>query len=186
MVSQAPPKTVYWTWKEEQYDTFCKIFKTYKQLYRNMHYIHSFHSPVSRSVLTACSSMLSGIQVNMPNKATSRRRIQCRWQLVYTLVNNPSLLGSRKHFQTLKTSEITLNGTPNRSSSKGSMKEAATPAAEPVQSTEAPTNQDKTEWSTFICLVCSAVYCRQHLIWKVCRSIKMSWRVPNKTHWTKI
>ncbi|KAK5935697.1 hypothetical protein CgunFtcFv8_021039 [Champsocephalus gunnari] len=86
-----------------------------------------------------------GIQVNMPNKATSRRRIQCRWQLVYTLVNNPSLLGSRKHFQTLKTSEITLNGTPNRSSSKGSMKEAATPAAEPVQSTEAPTNQDKTE-----------------------------------------
>ncbi|KAK5915768.1 hypothetical protein CesoFtcFv8_001330 [Champsocephalus esox] len=86
-----------------------------------------------------------GIQVNMPNKATSRRRIQCRWQLVYTLVNNPSLLGSRKHFQTLKTSEITLNGTPNRSSSKGSMKEAATPAAEPVQSTEAPTNQDKAE-----------------------------------------
>ncbi|KAL3065877.1 hypothetical protein OYC64_015923 [Pagothenia borchgrevinki] len=86
-----------------------------------------------------------GIQVNTPNKATSRRRIQCRWQLVYTLVNNPSLLGSRKHFQTLQTSESTLNGTPNRSSSKGSKKEAATPAAEPVQSTEAPTNQDKTE-----------------------------------------
>ncbi|KAJ4947202.1 hypothetical protein JOQ06_009240 [Pogonophryne albipinna] len=85
-----------------------------------------------------------GIQVNRPNKATSRRRIQCRWQLVYTLVNNPSLLGSRKHFQTLQTSEITLNGTPF-TSSKGSRKEAATPAAEPVQSTEAPTNEDKTE-----------------------------------------
>ncbi|KAF3832999.1 hypothetical protein F7725_026664 [Dissostichus mawsoni] len=110
-----------------------------------MHYIHSFHSPVSRSALTAYSSILSGIQVNRPNKATSRRRIQCRWQLVYTLVNNPSLLGSRKHFQTLQTSESTLNGTPNHSSSKGSRKEAATPAAEPVQSTEAPTNQDKTE-----------------------------------------
>uniref|UniRef100_A0A4W6EI03 Receptor for retinol uptake STRA6 n=1 Tax=Lates calcarifer TaxID=8187 RepID=A0A4W6EI03_LATCA len=81
---------------------------------------------VSHSALTACSSfMLSGIQENRPNKATSRRMIRARWQLLYTLVNNPSLLGSRKHFQTLHTSESVLNGTPNRSSKKGSKKEAA-------------------------------------------------------------
>uniref|UniRef100_A0A671VL93 Receptor for retinol uptake STRA6 n=1 Tax=Sparus aurata TaxID=8175 RepID=A0A671VL93_SPAAU len=65
-----------------------------------------------------------GIQENRPSKATSRRRIHSRWQLLYTLVNNPSLLGSRKHFQTLKTSESVLNGTPNHSSKKGSNKEA--------------------------------------------------------------
>uniref|UniRef100_A0A671VM64 Receptor for retinol uptake STRA6 n=1 Tax=Sparus aurata TaxID=8175 RepID=A0A671VM64_SPAAU len=86
-----------------------------------------------------------GIQENRPSKATSRRRIHSRWQLLYTLVNNPSLLGSRKHFQTLKTSESVLNGTPNHSSKKGSNKEASKAAAEPVQSTETPTNQDKTD-----------------------------------------
>ncbi|XP_042369706.1 receptor for retinol uptake stra6-like [Plectropomus leopardus] len=86
-----------------------------------------------------------GIQENRPNKATSRQRIHARWQLLYTLVNNPSLLGSRKHFQTLQTSESILNGTPNHSSKKGSKKEADKLAAEPVQPTETPTNQDKTD-----------------------------------------
>ncbi|XP_033473717.2 receptor for retinol uptake stra6-like [Epinephelus lanceolatus] len=86
-----------------------------------------------------------GIQENRPNKATSRRRICCRWLLLYTLVNNPSLLGSRKHFQTLQTSESILNGTPSHSSKKGSKKEADKPADEPVEPTETPTNQDKTE-----------------------------------------
>ncbi|XP_042266386.1 receptor for retinol uptake stra6-like isoform X2 [Thunnus maccoyii] len=82
-----------------------------------------------------------GIQENRQNKTTSSRRIRSRWQLLYTLVNNPSLLGSRKHFQTLQTMESVLNGTPKRSSKKGSKKEAA----EPVQSTEIQTNQDKTD-----------------------------------------
>ncbi|XP_071345617.1 receptor for retinol uptake stra6-like isoform X2 [Trachinotus anak] len=86
-----------------------------------------------------------GIQQNRPSKATSSRRIRSRWQLLYTLVNNPSLLGSRKHFQTLHTSESVLNGTPKCSSKKGSKKEASNPAAEPDQSTESPTNQDKTD-----------------------------------------
>uniref|UniRef100_A0A8D3DIN2 Receptor for retinol uptake STRA6 n=1 Tax=Scophthalmus maximus TaxID=52904 RepID=A0A8D3DIN2_SCOMX len=81
-----------------------------------------------------------GIQVTTPGKTTSGR-IRARWQLLYTLVNNPSLLGSRKHFQTLQTSEGVLNGTPSRRSKKGSKKEAA----EAVPSTDAPTNQDKTE-----------------------------------------
>ncbi|XP_032371890.1 receptor for retinol uptake stra6 isoform X1 [Etheostoma spectabile] len=95
-----------------------------------------------RDAEEACSSMLSGIQENRPSKATSRRRICCRWQLLYTLVNNPSLLGSRKHFQTLQTSESVLNGTPNRSSKKGSQRETHKPDAEPVQSSETPSNQD--------------------------------------------
>ncbi|XP_076590049.1 receptor for retinol uptake stra6-like isoform X1 [Chaetodon auriga] len=98
-----------------------------------------------RDAEEACSSMLSGIQENRPSKATTRRRIRSRWQLLYTLVNNPSLLGSRKHFQTLQTSESVLNGTPNHGSKKGSKKEADKPATAPVQSTETPTNQDKTE-----------------------------------------
>ncbi|KAG7242679.1 hypothetical protein INR49_020052 [Caranx melampygus] len=82
-----------------------------------------------------------GIQENRPNKATSSQRIRSRWQLLYTLVNNPSLLGSRKHFQALHTSESILNGTPKHSSKKGS-KEAA---ADPDQSTETPASQDKTD-----------------------------------------
>ncbi|XP_028257953.1 receptor for retinol uptake stra6-like [Parambassis ranga] len=96
-----------------------------------------------RDAEQACSSlMLSGIQENQPSKATSSRRIRCRWQLLYTLVNNPSLLGSRKHFQTLQTSDSVLNGTPKHSSKKSSQKEAA---AEPVQSAETPASQEKTE-----------------------------------------
>uniref|UniRef100_A0A3B5M5F4 Receptor for retinol uptake STRA6 n=1 Tax=Xiphophorus couchianus TaxID=32473 RepID=A0A3B5M5F4_9TELE len=66
-----------------------------------------------------------GAQENRPNKAASSRRIRARWQLLYTLVNNPSLLGSRKHFQTLQTSESVPNGTPNRSSKKEAEKAEA-------------------------------------------------------------
>ncbi|CAK6971539.1 receptor for retinol uptake stra6-like [Scomber scombrus] len=82
-----------------------------------------------------------GVPDNQPSKATSSRRIRSRWQLLYTLVNNPSLLGSRKHFQTLQTLDSVLNGTPSRTSKKGSKKEAA----EPAQSTEIQTAQDKTD-----------------------------------------
>lgn len=99
-------------------------------------------SLLSRSASTACSSTLSGIQENTARKATSHRRIRSRWQLLYTLVNNPSLLGSRKHFQTLQTSESFVNGTPSHGSKKGGKKEASQPAAEAVQSAEAPTNQE--------------------------------------------
>ncbi|KAJ0056799.1 hypothetical protein NL108_017707, partial [Boleophthalmus pectinirostris] len=42
----------------------------------------------------------SGLQENRPNAAVLSRRIRRRWRLLFTLVNNPSLLGSRKHFQT--------------------------------------------------------------------------------------
>uniref|UniRef100_A0A8C3AYS8 Receptor for retinol uptake STRA6 n=1 Tax=Cyclopterus lumpus TaxID=8103 RepID=A0A8C3AYS8_CYCLU len=89
--------------------------------------------------------------LNGPNEATGHRRVRSRWQLLYTLVNNPSLLGSRKHFQTQQTSETVPNATPNaipnatpnRSSKKGSVE--VEPAAKPVRPTETPTNQDKTD-----------------------------------------
>uniref|UniRef100_A0A668SNV5 Receptor for retinol uptake STRA6 n=1 Tax=Oreochromis aureus TaxID=47969 RepID=A0A668SNV5_OREAU len=86
-----------------------------------------------------------GIQENKPNKANSSQRIRSRWQLMYTLVNNPSLLGSRKHFQTLQNSENVLNGTPNRTSKKGSKMEASKLGAEPAEPTETPESQEKTE-----------------------------------------
>ncbi|XP_047218563.1 receptor for retinol uptake stra6-like isoform X2 [Girardinichthys multiradiatus] len=86
-----------------------------------------------------------GVQENRPNKAASSQRICARWQLLYTLVNNPSLLGSRKHFQTLQTSESVRNGTPNCTSKQGSRKESGKVEAEPVQSPESASSQDKTE-----------------------------------------
>uniref|UniRef100_A0A3P9IVD0 Receptor for retinol uptake STRA6 n=1 Tax=Oryzias latipes TaxID=8090 RepID=A0A3P9IVD0_ORYLA len=75
-----------------------------------------------------------GIHQNSTNKKTRSRRICFRWQLLYTLVNNPSLLGSRKHFQTLQMSENVLNGTPKRSSRRESQKEAEAASEEAVES----------------------------------------------------
>ncbi|KAJ3593212.1 hypothetical protein NHX12_005548 [Muraenolepis orangiensis] len=44
------------------------------------------------------------------SRAAHKKRVRMRWQLLYTLVNNPSLLGSRKHFQLQASSEGALNG----------------------------------------------------------------------------
>uniref|UniRef100_A0A8C5EH43 Receptor for retinol uptake STRA6 n=1 Tax=Gouania willdenowi TaxID=441366 RepID=A0A8C5EH43_GOUWI len=76
------------------------------------------------------------VKKNRPSKTTNSRRVRARWQLLYTLVNNPSLLGSRKHFQTTQ-----LNGTPNPSSRKESNKAVA----EPAQSTDVPKGPEKTD-----------------------------------------
>ncbi|TNM90758.1 hypothetical protein fugu_003047 [Takifugu bimaculatus] len=103
-------------------------------------WFHSLSLPFG-SALTACSSVIAGVQ---PSKVTGHRRIRSRWQLLYTLVNNPSLLGSRKHFQTLQTSDNVLNGTPNHDS-QGSKTEATQAAAEAVEPTETPSTQEKTE-----------------------------------------
>ncbi|XP_071755924.1 receptor for retinol uptake stra6-like [Centroberyx gerrardi] len=77
-------------------------------------------------------------QEKQQSKAADSRRIRSRWQLLYTLVNNPSLLGSRKHFQ-LQTSDSFLNGTLSLS-----VKEASEPFSEPAadtaRSTETPAN----------------------------------------------
>lgn len=94
----------------------------------------------SRPALTA--SVISGLQ---PSRASSLRRIRSRWQLLYTLVNNPSLLGSRKHFQTLQTCDSILNGTPNHDSKTGSKKEATKAGAEAAEPTEMTSTQEKTE-----------------------------------------
>lgn len=94
------------------------------------------YHPVNRS----WTCLLEGVSENRSSKAAARRRLRCRWQLLYTLINNPSLLGSRKHFQTLQTGENLLNGTPDRSSVKGSKKEAEQPPA------ESSTDQAKDEW----------------------------------------
>ncbi|XP_068607663.1 receptor for retinol uptake stra6-like [Brachionichthys hirsutus] len=82
-----------------------------------------------------------GVQEDRLSEAASRQRSRLRWQLLYTLVNNPSLLGSRKHFQTPKTPPGIVNGTPNHSSERGSKKEAS----EPVQSNTPTASQDETE-----------------------------------------
>uniref|UniRef100_A0AAQ4QZW4 Receptor for retinol uptake STRA6 n=1 Tax=Gasterosteus aculeatus aculeatus TaxID=481459 RepID=A0AAQ4QZW4_GASAC len=86
-----------------------------------------------------------GVQEITEKKETGRQRIRARWQLLYTLVNNPSLLGSRKHFQTQQTPETVPNGTPTCSSKQGGEKEAGKTPALPVQPAETSTDQDKTD-----------------------------------------
>ncbi|XP_057699807.1 receptor for retinol uptake stra6-like [Corythoichthys intestinalis] len=84
-----------------------------------------------------------GIQENLKNRSTSSRRIRYRWQLVYTLVNNPSLLGSRKHFQTMQSLESILNGSPKRSKQMSSKREVGKASATvPNPSSE---KQDKND-----------------------------------------
>ncbi|XP_030622257.1 receptor for retinol uptake stra6 [Chanos chanos] len=63
-------------------------------------------------------------QEKKQNKVSNAKRARGHWQLLYTLVNNPSLVGSRKHFQR-QSSESFLNGTLNRSTKEGSKKEAS-------------------------------------------------------------
>uniref|UniRef100_A0A8C4I875 Receptor for retinol uptake STRA6 n=1 Tax=Dicentrarchus labrax TaxID=13489 RepID=A0A8C4I875_DICLA len=56
-------------------------------------------------------------------KVSSAKRARRHWQLLYTLVNNPSLVGTRKHFQR-QTAESFLNGSLKRSTKEGSKKES--------------------------------------------------------------
>ncbi|XP_030620983.1 receptor for retinol uptake stra6-like [Chanos chanos] len=60
-------------------------------------------------------------QEKKQSRASSARRARARWQLLLTLVNNPSLLGSRKHFQAQGTESI-FNGSLNRAAKDGSKK----------------------------------------------------------------
>ena len=58
------------------------------------------------------------VQQNRLTAAAQRKRVCVRWKLLYTLVNNASLLGSRKHFQVQTSSaKEGLNGALPRSSS---------------------------------------------------------------------
>ncbi|KAM3876833.1 receptor for retinol uptake stra6-like [Diretmus argenteus] len=126
------------------------------------YYAHSLKVEVSQShpVMKAFCSLLLDVQVQSgsagqkirdaeegiqivhqekrQSKPGSCRRIRSRWQLLYTLVNNPSLLGSRKHFQLQNTESFLnglnrLNGTQNYSS-----KEASKPAGETAETPGTP------------------------------------------------
>ncbi|KAL0968900.1 hypothetical protein UPYG_G00273370 [Umbra pygmaea] len=57
------------------------------------------------------------------SKVSRSKRARRHWQLLYTLVNNPSLVGSRKHFQH-QSNDGFLNGTLNQAPRVGSSKEA--------------------------------------------------------------
>ncbi|XP_053175872.1 receptor for retinol uptake stra6 [Scomber japonicus] len=72
-------------------------------------------------------------QEKKQHKVSSAKRARGHWQLLYTLVNNPSLVGTRKHFQR-QTTESFLNGSLNRSTKEGSKKEAASKEAEAAAS----------------------------------------------------
>lgn len=85
---------------------------------------------------------VTGIQLvsqdKKQNKVPSAKQARGHWHLLYTLVNNPSLVGSRKHFQR-QSSESILNGTLKRST-KGSKKEAGNTAAS--KDGEGPVSKD--------------------------------------------
>uniref|UniRef100_A0A673CXI8 Receptor for retinol uptake STRA6 n=1 Tax=Sphaeramia orbicularis TaxID=375764 RepID=A0A673CXI8_9TELE len=72
-------------------------------------------------------------QEKKQHKVSSAKRARGHWQLLYTLVNNPSLVGTRKHFQR-QTAESFVNGSLNRNTKEGSKKEAATKEAEAAAS----------------------------------------------------
>ncbi|XP_018619328.1 receptor for retinol uptake stra6 isoform X2 [Scleropages formosus] len=77
-------------------------------------------------------------QEKKQNKVSNARRARARWLLLFTLVNNPSLVGSRKHFQ-CQSSESFLNGTLSRTAKDGdemdtSQKEASKGGAESTAS----------------------------------------------------
>uniref|UniRef100_A0A3Q1JC91 Receptor for retinol uptake STRA6 n=1 Tax=Anabas testudineus TaxID=64144 RepID=A0A3Q1JC91_ANATE len=72
-------------------------------------------------------------QEKKQHKVSSAKRAYGHWQLLYTLVNNPSLMGTRKHFQR-QTAESFVNGSLNRRTKEGSKKEAASKEAEAAAS----------------------------------------------------
>lgn len=76
--------------------------------------------------------MSSGIQLvqqEKKHKMSSAKRARRHWQLLYTLVNNPSLVGTRKHFQH-QTREGLLNGSLHQRNKGGSKKAASAKEAE--------------------------------------------------------
>ncbi|KAI2648227.1 Receptor for retinol uptake stra6 [Labeo rohita] len=78
-------------------------------------------------------------QEKKQNKVSNAKRARAHWQLLYTLVNNPSLVGTRKHFQR-QSSESFINGALNRTSKEGSKKEDGT--KEPSKEAESATTNN--------------------------------------------
>uniref|UniRef100_A0A3B5JXM0 Receptor for retinol uptake STRA6 n=1 Tax=Takifugu rubripes TaxID=31033 RepID=A0A3B5JXM0_TAKRU len=69
------------------------------------------------------------VQQEKKHKVSSAKRARRHWQLLYTLVNNPSLVGTRKHFQR-QTREGFLNGSLHQRNQEASKKAAAAKEAE--------------------------------------------------------
>lgn len=63
------------------------------------------------------------------HKVSCAKRARGRWQLLYTLVNNPALVGTRKHFQR-QSADSFVNGSLKKSIKEGSKKEASSKDAE--------------------------------------------------------
>ncbi|XP_072291513.1 receptor for retinol uptake stra6 [Eucyclogobius newberryi] len=63
------------------------------------------------------------------HKVSSAKRARGRWQLLYTLVNNPALVGTRKHFQR-QSADSFVNGSLKKSTKEGSKKETSGKEAE--------------------------------------------------------
>lgn len=76
--------------------------------------------------------MSAGIQLVQQEKKhykmSSAKRARRHWQLLYTLANNPSLVGTRKHYQR-QSKESILNGSVKCSNVEGSEKVEATAQA---------------------------------------------------------
>uniref|UniRef100_A0A3Q3J198 Receptor for retinol uptake STRA6 n=1 Tax=Monopterus albus TaxID=43700 RepID=A0A3Q3J198_MONAL len=68
-------------------------------------------------------------QEKKQHKVSSAKRARGHWQLVYTLVNNPSLVSTRKHFQH-QGAESFLNGSLKWSTKEGNKKETVTKEVE--------------------------------------------------------
>nr|XP_040018437.1 receptor for retinol uptake stra6 [Gasterosteus aculeatus aculeatus] len=67
-------------------------------------------------------------QEKKQQKVSDAKRARRHWHLLYTLVNNPSLVGTRKHFLR-QAAESFVNGSLDRSAKEGGKKEAATKEA---------------------------------------------------------
>ncbi|XP_077372921.1 receptor for retinol uptake stra6 isoform X2 [Festucalex cinctus] len=57
-------------------------------------------------------------QEKKPQKVSSAKRARGHWQLLFTLVNNPSLVGTRRHFQQRAATESFVNGSLKGSNNK--------------------------------------------------------------------
>ncbi|XP_076860728.1 receptor for retinol uptake stra6 isoform X2 [Brachyhypopomus gauderio] len=97
-----------------------------------------------RSPAQKARDVEEGIQLVSRDKKHSKmsraKRARGHWYLLYTLVNNPSLVGSRKHFQR-QSSESFINGA-FKQSCKGSSKGRGGTTEASEETGEAPQNKD--------------------------------------------
>lgn len=118
--------------------TYSSIFFLFEGSCADSNIMHTLYLTYKNNYVTETNFRSSdawtfaGIQLvsqdKKQNKVSNGKRARGHWHLLYTLVNNPSLVGSRKHFQR-QSSESFINGTLNRSSKEDSKKEGSTTEA---------------------------------------------------------